>query len=217
MFFHPCTLSSCPDSSKHGWKSTPEEAIRLRYWTCTIIICSTWNWIRKSIFFLFFVPFDSEPLSLCRLLCNTHCGLLFVESQERVGSGCQTGSAVCVPFLLACVDNGNKGNQLNSCKVLVVEEIEKWDIIYSKWEGQGRSWGCRIWIGVCVFMCVSECVKELCLRSLSWELSVWPSRCVCRWLSRLVRPLRRWLRDSSNDRLWRVKTWVCVCVAPGNG
>lgn len=85
--------------------------------------------------------------------------------------------------------NDNEGNKLNSTKTFAVWEIEKWDRFYSKWEVQGRSWGCRIWIGVCVYVCLCMCALKGCFyEGKGWELSVWPSRCVRRWLLGLVRP-----------------------------
>lgn len=59
--------------------------------------------------------------------------------------------------------NDNEGNKLNSTKTFAVWEIEKWDRFYSKWEVQGRSWGCRIWIGMCVCLFMYVCVKRLFL------------------------------------------------------
>lgn len=117
---------------------------------------------------------------------------------------CQSGFVVCVLFHSAGLENDNKGNKLNGTKAFAVEEKEKSDILYREWEEHGRSWDCRIWIGVCVWM--------LCLRSSALGtgcLALQVCAGGCRGLRCL---LQRWLRDSSNDRLWRVKTWAHVCV-----
>lgn len=42
---------------------------------------------------------------------------------------------------------------------------------------------------VCVYVCLCMCALKGCFyEGKGWELSVWPSRCVRRWLLGLVRP-----------------------------
>lgn len=66
VLFQACTLSSFPGSSKHRWRNMQVEDIVVKYQTCWIVICSTWNWIRQFLFFCLTLPFSfSESVSSC--------------------------------------------------------------------------------------------------------------------------------------------------------